>query len=294
MEQTDQIDPLILRDAAVVWGEKEAYCAKVDHADIVPHVSFYRDGKLVLGAMCAQVDRDMGLGVALMGAGPVGADLIILHVDAHMTKVMNNPLTGEPWKPGEMQKACDDEGMCMTDILSDCITTIGVFKDGRVHQYSRPYHGHEKAGGMVWDDADVTSYVTGDEATASGLVVDTLLRAWENTENVDFAKMLPALGNDSTGREDADRLLLAARMLTLSGATAGVVVGSEDREVIDMVRERLENNAAAAADSDMGAMLYIKGVFSGWIEDEDVSLLIRQVGVQAVLRMAVQSEVKVP
>lgn len=286
----DQIDPLVLADAALSWDRKEHLSATVDHGDISPSVAFYRDGRLVMAGICARVDRDMALTLALMCAQIVQANLVVLHVDAHMAKVLNNPLTGEPWKSGEMQKACDEEGMCMTDILTDCITTIAVWKDGRLQQYSRPYHGHEKAGGLIWDDDQAGGFVDGGSAEASGLVVDTLRRCWERPSDMDTPMIRASLGDQATGSEEGDRLLMAASMAVLTGAAAAVMVGSDDPQVAQLVRDRMQDESLA--DSDLGAMLYVKGVYSGFIEDPELLDLIRQHGPARVTAMVLDHTVE--
>lgn len=70
------------------------------------------------------------------------ADYIVCVMDTHMSKSQTNPKTGEPWKAGEMQGLCDDEGFCETGQIRDNLLVCAIRRDGKLRMAMIPYHFH--------------------------------------------------------------------------------------------------------------------------------------------------------
>jgi len=235
-----RVSELVQFSAESAWRLKETMCAKSDHADIVPLIDFYKDGNLVLTLIPDNVSRDKALACAVFASVPVRPDVMALSLDAHVTQTLVNPTTGKPWGPGEMQGLCDNEGACATGLLTDCIFTQAVFADGHTEQVQRRYTGHEKAGGLTWQEPDHMVEGSG-TGHAEGLVTDVVRRAMEQAQAEDnpmteAEKMADekGVGTDLSAEEKYwVGVISAAQMCVLTGAASMCVFNPPTQEIRD-------------------------------------------------------------
>jgi hypothetical protein len=144
-----------------------------DPGDIAPHVAFERDGQIIGIALSPAIDRDIGLRIAQIGVVGFAADAVYWACDAHVAKQAINPLTGERWKPGEMQNACDAEGLCLNGVLQDALMVVCYRRDeGLTHIRCLPYNVDKAFRSVEWlDEVNL-------DGGADGLVVDGLTEAF--------------------------------------------------------------------------------------------------------------------
>lgn len=145
----------------------------------------WRDGAPVLAIFTPDVDRDQLLDAAWMTVPALKADRIVAVMDAHLTNQMENPATGKPWEPGEMQKACHEDGACSTGVITDCLIINEVSRDGSYRMLTLPYHIDEaaKAAGdqavaVHWQEQGDKDQVM-DGENLQGLIPDVLRGAFE-------------------------------------------------------------------------------------------------------------------
>lgn len=250
---------------------KERGCEKYDHYDIAPIVEFFKDGALILTLFPAQVSRDNALAAARIAAGPVKPDLITATLDAHVTRAMTNPATGESWKPGEMQASCDDDGACATGLLTDCLVTMAVYRDGHHEMLQRRYQGHETQGNLVWlGDGD--HFVSSSSTQSAGYVPDVLQQAmrqaWSETGVLAKAEAdLQQVAEEeslSAHMQYWHQVVAGAKMALLSGAAQGALVAAPDEEVSIMVKASLSQEALnEARNSSLGLIASLLGARLG-------------------------------
>lgn len=170
--------------------------------DICPIVVFERDGIQVAVCHAPQVDRDLGLAIASIGAPGYGADEMLFAVDAHYTTQPLNPRTGKPWQPGEMQKACDHEGACDVGVTTDCLMVLTVNLAGEMRWMNVPYHVDKATRETHWLDTEFMP----EDLQLAGLVPDTLRDAMKRDR-------LPLEAPDGgVTRAEADAFVTAALM----------------------------------------------------------------------------------
>lgn len=100
--------------------------------------------------------RDCALTAARVMARTVEPDYLVFSVDTHMTSLLDNPKTGQPWGPGEMQAMCDEEGFCETGQMCDNLAVAIIRRtDQKIAMHSIPYHFHK--GTVMYYDTDVIS-----------------------------------------------------------------------------------------------------------------------------------------
>lgn len=217
-----EIHPHLQQSADHSWHRKEAGCAEEDHFDIVPQVDFYKDGELICSALAPHISRDHALAIARILTGPTKADVVVMSVDAHVTNSQLNPKTGQPWGPGEMQAACDDDGACAVGLLQDCIHTVAVFRDGTTQGIQRRYSGHETKGAMKWEEPDAMPR----GANLGGMVTDVLLEAMSFDYSGVEADMEKGRVEEGLSVEEAYWLSACAgvQLVILSGAAGAVGV----------------------------------------------------------------------
>lgn len=229
-----KVHPILRQDAASIWGLKEGGCKKADHYDIQPQVSFFDgDGRLIVSVVANQ-GRDGALAIARIGTAMTEADVVVLHMDAHVTQSPVNPVTDKPWGPHEMQNLCDHEGACSTGLLTDCIVSQAIFRsDNHVEMVMRKYHGHEKAGGLHWaTDTDVL--IEDGNARSEGLIPDVLREAMADTTFAEMAATVPPPEGASEAVARWHRICAALKMMIGLNAVIAVIPNppSEAQEVV--------------------------------------------------------------
>lgn len=242
------VNDVVRKASNAACSMKERGCEENDHYDICPTIEFYKDGVPILMLVTKGISRDNALAAARIAAGPVQPDAICITLDAHVTQEMNNPKTGKPWGPGEMQASCDDEGACATGLLTDCLVTMAVFSDGHHEHLQRRYRGHETAGNLVWlgegdamvsgtdNNQQVTGYVVEHLAQSLAFALDQSPRLAEAEAEV--ARTAAAEGI-SEKMQFWHKVCAGAKLALLSGASVGALVCAPDEEVATMVNETM-------------------------------------------------------
>lgn len=172
---------------------KEAVVADMDPEvpqsdDIPPAVRLIRTGGthgVEVIAWAPRMDRDLALNIIEM-LSIIEPDIITIACDAHVTRQMTNPVTGEKWGPGEMQNLCDNEGACSTGLLTDCITATTVHKTGRTQMSNYLYEVNKTDKTVTWleptdeDPLPIDTLDSEDDGHLTGLIPDTLREIIDN------------------------------------------------------------------------------------------------------------------
>lgn len=255
-----RVHDLVWESAHEAAKLKEIGCARADHHDIVPFLQFFKDGNLIGTFFPDQIDRDKALAAICIITPLVGADLVCATLDAHVTTSMINPATGEKWGPGEMQAACDTEGACAVGLLTDCLATMGVFRDGHVEQVNHRYTGHEVKGNLKWMDPDCM-VENGEQQHLSGLVVDTMKQAMEHAHSADRfnlnATMLAKAKEMGIPPLEAywHEVIVGAKIAMLTGAISAALLNPPDEDMRKLCETHLnEAELERARNSHLGVM----------------------------------------
>lgn len=157
--------------------------------DITPLVEFWTDDKGPAAfVFCQRINRDDALDAMWFGASGFNADAVVLCLDSHYTQQPINPATGKQWGPGEMQKACDEDGACSTGIITDCLVVMEQHRDGTHRQAILPYHVDKESGKVHWHDPERIDPTNIFEpgAMVDGLVIDACRAAFERPKGVNL------------------------------------------------------------------------------------------------------------
>lgn len=170
---TDVPEIHMMEDAQAAWNTKEGMVERDPKLDITPVITFYRDGEKIAIFMAARVNKHDAIAAVQIGVSMLDADEVTVSMDTHISNVTINPATGEQWKTGEMQKACDEDGACSIGIITDTILTLLLGRDIPTSMLNRKYHVNEEKGEVHWIDpwdfypaGDMTGYVVESMADA--------------------------------------------------------------------------------------------------------------------------------
>lgn len=205
--------------------------------DLVPAVLVVCED-LEMMVLAPHIDRDLGLHAATT----LTAALQPLHVtvmsDAHTTSQPNNPSTGQPWRPGEMQKACDTEGACTAGVLDDCLVFSTVWPDGRVRMATRIYtvtKGEGVGGSTIsWTGtAEDTILDSLDDATAEpgGYMIDVLRAGWTGPR-VEALNLITGLFGGILPPEELRARAVAAVVHHLHEADYMVLIAADTKDLV--------------------------------------------------------------
>lgn len=147
-------------------------------SDLAPMIEVYRDGRIVAVIQAFQVNRDLALDYLPLIVGGFAADAVVLCLDSHYTNNPTNPATGQPWGPGEMQKACDEDGACSVGLITDCLMVIEQHRDGHHRQIALPYHEDKDARVVHWHDDESIFDSRDGSGQVEGRIVDALNHAF--------------------------------------------------------------------------------------------------------------------
>lgn len=86
---------------------------------------------------------------ANMSAAGFDADIIVVAFETWGTESENNPLTGEPWKQGDLQAVVEQDGLAKGQI-SEAVIVLAANRAGDVLQQPLPYRIVRKR--VVWQD----------------------------------------------------------------------------------------------------------------------------------------------
>lgn len=226
--------------------------AERGHDDMNGIVEVWRDDEPLLTIFTPNVDRDEALNAVWFAVPALNADRVVVAMDAHLTRQMENPTTGEPWKHGEMQKACHEDMMCRTGVITDCLIINDARRDGTYQMQTLAYHVDEQAkadGGrpvaVHWQPVGDESHVLSDDdpdARLEGIVPDAIRGAFERT--LDVGDELSALEEEFTEVE-ARAAKDAACIARLVMEGYGVAFSSSDEEHAATVGRLLSGFAEA-------------------------------------------------
>lgn len=253
-----RVHPLVLLDAERIWHMKTERCKDVDHWDMSPQITFIKDDEVV-ATLFGQGGRNEALACIKIGAQPIQADISIVHLDAHSTSSLINPATGEKWKEGEMQKACDNDDACATGVLTDCIMTMAVFQDGHIESIERKYTGHEKAGQMIWQEP-IHMVEDGKDLRMEGIIADEMRVAVDKTSpGSDFASHLTGLAKTfDVPVEHAywHSVSLATKCMAGIGAISAAMLAPPNQKTRDIVDDEISPESMENfMKGDMGLVL---------------------------------------
>lgn len=221
--------------------------------DMNGFIELWRDGKPILVLFTPDVDRDQVLDAAWFAIPAIDADRAIVVMDAHLSTAKNNPNTGEPWGPGEMQKACHEDGACLTGIITDCLIVNDIWRDGTYRMNSLMYHIDEPA--KAAGDQPVSVHWQKDEDTANdlstaegvelgGLVPDVLRKAFERDMNVDMPEDIRQMEQEMGAvKARAAKDAAAVGRLVMQGY--GVALMHDDPEWFEIVNDLLNGLSEA-------------------------------------------------
>lgn len=117
--------------------------------DLCPMMEVHRGDDMVALITGHRVDKHLILDVAGIAAGGYSATHLSAVFDAHVTTATINPSTGEQWKPGEMQAACEN-GACDLGLITDCLMVVDAQRDGLLEMRTLPYHVHKSTKQVAW------------------------------------------------------------------------------------------------------------------------------------------------
>lgn len=213
--------------------------------DLTPMVEVFRGEDLVAMIVAPQVDRDQGLDAARMAAVGFSADKISMVLDAHVSSSPINPKTGEEWGPGEMQRACHEDGACQVGLITDTLIIIDHYRSGRHREEMLPYHVHADDKTVHWvgaDSADLPRVIDTDNEGegVDGIIPNAIFDAFK--EPVLFDVMKQQLGleafhlTEEQARVHCDCAM--AKILGQQGFQVALVPTSE--EAVTIIQSSME------------------------------------------------------
>lgn len=194
-------------------------------------------------AIAPAIDRDMGLSIAHILATALRPEWISFMADAHTANVPENPATGKPWGPGEMQNACDVEGACSVGMLDDCLMFTTVWRDSERARTDTQVYTVTKGEGvgastMRWEGYGPSRTLDSEglgDASLGGLVPDTLRQSLrDDRAQRMFQVMSEAMGLDENATF-AHTVVGAIRALGAQGVAAMVM--TEDPFLLQRLQE---------------------------------------------------------
>lgn len=213
-------------------------------SDMAPMIEGYRDGELIALVQCLQISRDDALTVLPVLVGGLALDAIVLCLDSHYSQEPINPATGEAWKPGEMQKACDEDGACSTGVITDCLMVMEHHRDGFYRQAAIPYHEDKDAKLVHWHDPELL-FESDNEDTAeevSGIIMDHVEAAFRiEPLTVELANSLehaPSL--DGTEEEQRVKLDCTISKLILAGEGHVIMLNGRSEVARSIIAESFD------------------------------------------------------
>jgi hypothetical protein len=148
-------------------------------ADISPVIQGWRGSQPVVVLAPARVNRDDALHAARLAAVGFGCDVLSFTADGwEAADSERSPTTGKPWRPGEMQRAVEEDGALEAGRISEALTTLVVNRAGDVRGALLPYRVDRKLSclgiasyELAWQEEPPLAQ----NVTWGGLVVDYLV-----------------------------------------------------------------------------------------------------------------------
>lgn len=243
-EKTDQI-------TEVMKQTKEEWVAtKPENTDIAIYLHFWRGDDLVITLQC-EVDRDKAMMAGDMGAMGFGADTMAITFESFHSNEGKSPLTGEQWRPHEMQFVFEAEPRnAVEHWVDECITTTMHERGGGYVLNSNGYRIVK--GQVVWTEQQMHISSDTEGENAAGFMFEYMQRAMaaQTIEDkiAEDAKTNPLTAMMGTLVEDPERRLYHTDMATLTALNdrkliQTALVGAEPGSVREeLLQERLGND----------------------------------------------------
>lgn len=209
--------------------------------------------------------RDAGLHAATIMASTTGCDYIMFSYDTHVTSLRNNPKTGEPWKRGEMQAMCDEEGFCETGQMTDNLVMTLVDRAGHLYFAGIPYHFH-KGEVMFYEEKPPLDELTTDGTEMSGIIPDGLREAMSGPTLWDMLKKQSPKGKsvpeilgfkpEEAGLVRLHQILAGVRILNEAAKNSNLprmymsMVPTRSDEEVEIVKHSAERSGLDILSSD--------------------------------------------
>ena len=163
----------------VMKKTKEEWVAtKPANPDIAIYLHFWRGDDLVITLQCP-VDRDTATAAGEIGAMGFAADTMAITFESFHSSLGKSPLTGENWRPQEMQYVFEAEPRNATEHwVAECVTTTIHERGG---DYALISHGYTiEDDQVVWTEEQMHVSSDNDDGHAAGVMFEYLQHAMAN------------------------------------------------------------------------------------------------------------------
>jgi hypothetical protein len=133
---------------------KRRWVEITDRGDMPPTMFAERKGRIICAVVARHVDKYEGLQAAAMLRRACDIDALTMILDAHIRKGKIGQTEEEfrqemeQYKPGDMQRMCDEEGACSRGEISDCLICHRIDNSGKIKMVILTYDYHGKQGGV--------------------------------------------------------------------------------------------------------------------------------------------------
>lgn len=235
----------------VMKKTKEDWVAtEPENADIAIYLHFWRGDDLVVTLQC-EVDRDKAIAAGEIGAMGFAADSMAITFESYHSNVPNSPLTGNRWRPQEMQYVFETEPRNATERwVDECITTTSHERGGAYILSSNGYRIVKNR--VEWTDARLEVSSADEDGEAAGSMFEYLQNAMAQPtikDKIDEdAKVNPlmAMASDLVG--DEERRLFHIDMAALTALnerkliTSALVAAEAGTLREELLKDRLGND----------------------------------------------------
>lgn len=197
-----------------------------DRGDITPTVIVEKDGEVLAVVSAPDVDKHQGLFGANLCRLGFDPDYLTVLLDAHIHKAdpKKEGQTVEEFQeeyhkkfPKGMQHACDADGACATDEISDCLICHRIDKAGTIEMVILPYAYHGKDGpAFRWLESDKYKpevFKSGDEKEVQGLIPEALREIMSKKASFDETPFLREMAQKMDFSEERTRFHIARATL---------------------------------------------------------------------------------
>jgi hypothetical protein len=244
-EKTDQI-------TEVMKKTKEDWVAtKPENTDIAIYLHFWRGDDLVITLQC-EVDRDKAMAAGDIGAMGFGADTMAITFESFHSSEGVSPLTGQRWRPHEMQYVFEAEPRnAVEHWVDECLTTTLHERGGG---YVLNSNGYRIVGTkVIWtEDQMFVSSEEEKEGSAAGVMFEYLQHAMANptieTKIAEDAQTNPLTRFMTDSMDEPEQRLYHTDMATLTALNdrkliQTALVGAEPGSLREkLLQERLGND----------------------------------------------------
>jgi hypothetical protein len=205
---------------------KESWVAtQPENTDLAIYAHFWRGEEMVASVVC-HLDRDAGLQAAQIGARGFNASTVALTFESYNSELPESPITGEGWRPGEMQYVAQTQPQAFEkNWVHECITTSIHERGGGFALRGLPYRIKDHRVEWLEESLRLTSEEGGGGA---GFMFELLQEAME-------APMLDDLLSDASEQDSALAMVLkviADEEVKTYHADAATVQFLTDRQLI--------------------------------------------------------------